>query len=67
GDLTAARFDQTLRFDVKIIPYAGDDRWVEKAIIDAHKCLTDSAIPSPNPDCDYCLYRQCANEVSNTK
>ena len=64
GDLTAEGFNQMLRFNVKILPYEGDDTWVEQAILDAHKCLTGPAIPSPNPDCDFCLYRKCADEVS---
>jgi len=49
-------FDAKLEFDVKIIPYKGDDSWVEKAIISAHKCLKGAKIPKAAADCDYCNY-----------
>ncbi|MFH1171906.1 MAG: PD-(D/E)XK nuclease family protein [bacterium] len=62
GNSDAEAFDGKLEFDVKVIPYEGDDSWVEQAILDAHACLNGSAIPKPNPDCDYCNYRRSANE-----
>lgn len=50
-------FDGKLEFDVNIIPYRGDDSWVEKAIIEAHKCLVSDKIPVAVKECDYCAYR----------
>lgn len=49
-------FDSRLEFDVKLIPYKGDDSWVEKAVIDAHKCLTETSIPALEEACDHCQY-----------
>jgi CRISPR/Cas system-associated exonuclease Cas4 (RecB family) len=49
-------FDQKLEFDINLIPYKGDDSWIEKTIFDIHKCLNDGKIPEKNPDCDYCNY-----------
>ncbi len=49
-------FDAKLEFDVKIIPYKGSDKWVEGAIIAAHKCLKFSKIPKASAECDYCNY-----------
>ncbi len=49
-------FDAKLEFDVKIIPYTGNDSWVEQTIIHAHKCLNSDQIPKSGPDCDYCKY-----------
>lgn len=54
-------FDGKLEFDVKIIPYVGDDSWIEKTINTLHKCLMDDRIPSSSPNCDYCAYRQAVN------
>jgi len=54
-------FDSKLEFDVKILPYKGDDSWLEKEIINAHKCLMSDSIPDLGNDCDYCAYN---NEVS---
>jgi len=49
-------FDAKLEFDVKIIPYKGSDKWVEGAIIAAHKCLKGAKIPKAAAECDYCNY-----------
>ncbi len=49
-------FDKKLEFDVKIIPYEGNDSWVEPALLDARKCLDADQIPQPHSDCDYCRY-----------
>lgn len=56
-------FDAKLEFDVVILPYKGDDKWVENALMDARKCLLDNSIPKANPSCDYCNYRNAAYEV----
>lgn len=58
-------FNSKLEFSVKIIPYTGDDSWVEQCITDIHHCLTSSEIPSLNPVCEYCNYRAAAHEVEN--
>lgn len=59
-------FDGKLEFDVKIIPYEGDDSWVEKALLAARKCL-DGELPDYGKNCDYCAYRQAAAEVEAVK
>ena len=56
GIADAKAFDQKLEFRVNLIPYKGDDSWVEKTILDMHKCLNTDKIPEANPDCDYCNY-----------
>jgi len=67
GDTDKEAFDAKLEFDIKIIPYDGDDSWIEPAILKAHECLVGNEIPKPNPDCDYCLYRRSVGEVSKGK
>lgn len=49
-------FDAKLEFDITLIPYKGDDSWVEKAIVDAHNCLMSEQIPKASPDCGYCRF-----------
>lgn len=56
-------FNKCLEFDIKIIPYDGDDAWVEPTLIEARKCLEGNCIPSPSEDCDYCRYVGLVNEV----
>jgi CRISPR/Cas system-associated exonuclease Cas4 (RecB family) len=54
-------FDGKLDFDVTLIAYKGDDSWVEKTIIEAHKCLNGDKIPDANPNCEYCSYIKAIN------
>ncbi len=63
GRTDRAAFDAKLEFDVQILAYKGSDKWVEKTIIDAHKCLSDKKIPAPAADCDYCNYRRAARKM----
>ena len=57
-------FGARLDFDIKIIPYLGDDSWLESSIIEMHKCLISPEVPAAGADCDYCRYRLAASEVS---
>jgi hypothetical protein len=61
GDSDKEAFDGKLEFDIKIIPYEGDDSWIEKTIVDAHKCLNGNKIPDAGSDCDYCKYVKAIN------
>ncbi len=63
GKTDTEAFDAKLEFDIKIIPYDGDDSWVTGAVIDAHKCLMSDKLPKPAPDCDYCRYRQAVEKL----
>lgn len=67
GDTDREAFDAKLEFDIKVIPYEGDDKWVEPAILDIHKCLTSNRVPAASADCDYCLYAKSLDEVLNNK
>lgn len=55
-------FDAKLEFDLEIIPYMGNDSWVEQKIIDIHHCLLSDKIPDAVEDCEYCAYRQAAKK-----
>ncbi|MHB8155371.1 MAG: PD-(D/E)XK nuclease family protein [Candidatus Omnitrophota bacterium] len=56
-------FGAKLDFNIKIIPYIGDDRWIEGVILDIHKCLISDIIPVSNQDCDFCKYTQGRKSV----
>ena len=49
-------FHSRLEFDIDVIPYKGNDSWVEKSIREAHECLMQDEIPSTTAVCDYCTY-----------
>ncbi len=63
GQTDRKAFDGKLEFDIKIIPYEGDDSWVEKTIKNLHACLNSDEVPKPTPTCDYCTYRDHANKA----
>lgn len=64
GDRSKRRFDNTLVFSIKLIPYKGNDSWVEPVIYDIHKCLNSNSLPNPGNDCDYCKYREAINNAT---
>lgn len=61
GNTDKEAFDGKLEFDIKIIPYTGDDSWVEKTVLDAILCLKNNNLPEPGGDCDFCKYRHAVN------
>lgn len=61
GKTDRQAFDAKLEFDVTLIPYTGSDNWVERVIIEAHKCLNNEKIPEAGVDCDYCDYVKAIN------
>jgi RecB family exonuclease len=63
GKTDREAFDGKLEFDVDILPYKGNDDWVEEKLIEAHKCLMSEEIPKAAADCDYCNYRLAAQEI----
>lgn len=65
GNTDKEAFDAKLEFDIKIIPYKGNDSWVEKTIKSAYDCLTRDELPSPSERCDFCSYRMSASQVEN--
>lgn len=56
GNTDKKAFDGKLEFDIKLIPYAGNDSWIEKTIYDIYNCLNSNKIPEASKDCDHCNY-----------
>ncbi|MDD4412476.1 MAG: PD-(D/E)XK nuclease family protein [Patescibacteria group bacterium] len=56
GQKDREAFDAKLEFDIKIIPYTGNDSWVETELINAHNCLMSIEIPKAGANCDFCNY-----------
>ena len=63
GNADREAFDARLEFDIKLIPYIGNDNWVEETIQKAIECLKNDVIPAPGADCDYCKYRKAVQAV----
>lgn len=56
GDTDKEAFDGKLEFDVKIIPYKGNDSWLEGKLSEIKNCLMANSIPQASGMCDYCNY-----------
>ena len=56
-------FSAKLDFNIKIIPYEGNDSWLEAKIVEMHKCLMIPEIPGHGADCDFCTYQKIIKEV----
>lgn len=56
-------FDGKLDFEMTLIPYQGNDSWVEQTIHDVHNCLQQDEVPPFGEDCDHCAYIDAVNEV----
>ncbi|HLD14226.1 MAG TPA: PD-(D/E)XK nuclease family protein, partial [Burkholderiales bacterium] len=56
GDTDREAFDGKLEFNVKIIPYVGNDTWVEPTLLELRACLQSDALPPVSPTCVHCVY-----------
>jgi CRISPR/Cas system-associated exonuclease Cas4 (RecB family) len=57
-------FDGKLEFDIKLIPYTGSDKWIEKTLLEMKKCLDSDSIPKSSPNCEYCAYINSVNNAT---
>ncbi len=51
-----AAFNQRLDFTVSMLPYVGNDNWVEPTLCNIKECLDSDEIPHAPEDCEYCEY-----------
>jgi hypothetical protein len=49
-------FNQQLDFKISMLPYVGDDSWVEPTLHDIKQCLESDAVPEATDDCEFCQY-----------
>jgi hypothetical protein len=54
-------FNDRVEFRTKLIPYTGDDSWVEDAIHQMKQCMDSDTIPAVGQsimggECDHCAY-----------
>ena len=49
-------FDNKLEFKTKLIPYKGNDQWVEPTLRGIKDCLMSDTTPDPSENCEHCKY-----------
>ncbi|OGK31582.1 hypothetical protein A3F29_01355 [Candidatus Roizmanbacteria bacterium RIFCSPHIGHO2_12_FULL_33_9] len=57
------KFDGKLEFELSILPYKGNDFWVEPRLLAMKKCLDSATVPTKGAECEHCAFREKANEV----
>ncbi len=53
-----------LEFENSIIPYEGNDAWIEPVIFEIKKCLESSDVPESGKNCQHCSYRKLIQSQS---
>jgi CRISPR/Cas system-associated exonuclease Cas4 (RecB family) len=66
GKTDREAFDKKLEFDVVVLPYTGNGKWIEKSITAIKKCLDSEELPKAAPGCDYCAYRVASAEIEKS-
>lgn len=56
-------FNDRLDFEKILIPYEGNDDWVEPTISAIYECLNSDILPESAEECDYCAYRKRIKEI----
>lgn len=56
GDSARTEFMGSLQFKVSLLPYEGNDSWIEKVLFDIKNCLNGHVLPNASVSCDYCEY-----------
>lgn len=56
GDAGREAFGQQLNFEIILLPYEGDDSWVEETLVKIKACLEQDVMPAPMEDCEFCGY-----------
>jgi CRISPR/Cas system-associated exonuclease Cas4 (RecB family) len=55
-------FEGRLEFKISLIPYKGDESWIEKGLKDLKKLLESKTPPPLNEDCDFCSYIEASSK-----
>lgn len=64
GRLDMDGFNSRVEFSIKVIPYTGNDEWVEPTISKLKDCLESPEMPMNNAACEYCNYVRSRTELT---
>ena len=62
GDAARGLFEGVLQFKISLLPYEGNDSWIEDTLLDIKQCLLQDKLPTPTANCDYCAYIAVINK-----
>ena len=55
-------FNENLKFKVSLIPYVGDNSWIENTLEKIHTLLNQNEIPKHRESCSFCEYHKKLNQ-----
>ena len=56
GDVNQSGFNQQILFQTHVIPYVGNDHWVDQTLNNLQACLSNPEPPPYHTTCDYCRF-----------
>jgi len=62
GDDSKPEFGAKLEFLISVLPYEGDDSWVESTLFAIRECLITDQFPEPKRSCGFCQYRAAVRQ-----
>lgn len=63
GNADREAFDARLEFDVRVLPYTGDDGWIPGVLKAMKVCLDAEEPPLAADECEHCAYREAAARI----
>lgn len=57
----------SLAFDVFVLPYDGDDSWIESKILEIKSIMDTDLLPDSTLGCKFCHYTQIASQILFSK
>ena len=63
GNANLEEFDKKLEFALTLIPYDGNDSWIDETILQIFDCLNSNKYPRHSDSCDFCSYRKAVKDV----
>lgn len=60
-------FDGKVEFDVTVLPYSGDDSWIEATLLKIKDCLENETAPAMKDDCEFCGYAKARTPLISTQ
>ena len=62
GKLDHELFDAKLEFDITLLPYEGNDSWIEPTLKKLKETLDSPSMPASSSSCDFCMYARMRAE-----
>jgi len=63
GQTSAPCFNNRLDFEVTLVPYIGNDCWIEDTLLAIKECLESESLPESSAECGTCQYLELRKSI----